>query len=137
MRSVASRVPTTPGMPYSRATIAACDSSPPLSVTMPPSSGSRMLKASVVDSVTSTSPWLMRPNSDGPETRRAGPSQTPLLAARPNSTLSSCCASELPKRWPNATPVARIRRLTDGGKDDRSGGGGAGGPSSGGTSLAV
>src|SRR5205807_2466797 len=74
MRSVASRVPTTPGMPYSRATIAECDSSPPLSVTIAPSSGSRMLNASVVDSVSSTSPCWMRPNSDGPPTRRAGPS---------------------------------------------------------------
>jgi hypothetical protein len=83
MRSVASRVPTTPGMPYSRATIAACDSKPPLSVTIAPSSGSKMLNASVVDSVTSTSPRWMRPNSAGPDTRRAGPSQTPLLAASP------------------------------------------------------
>src|SRR4029079_15281338 len=74
IRSVASRVPTTPGMPYSRATIAACDSRPPLSVTIPPSSGSRMLKASVVDSVMSTSPLAIWPNSEGPETRRAGPS---------------------------------------------------------------
>src|SRR5207244_12687106 len=32
MRSVASRVPTTPGMPYSRATIAEWESRPPLSV---------------------------------------------------------------------------------------------------------
>ncbi len=52
MRSVASRVPTTPGMPYSRATIAECESRPPLSVTIAPSRGSRMLNASVVDSVT-------------------------------------------------------------------------------------
>src|SRR4029453_3362098 len=74
MRSVASRVPTTPGMPYSRETIAACDRRPPLSVTIPPSSGRRMLKASVVDSVISTSPLAIRPNSGGPETRRAGPS---------------------------------------------------------------
>src|ERR1051326_3311139 len=74
MRSVASRVPTTPGMPYSRETIAACDRRPPLSVTIPPSNGRRMLKASVVDSVTSTSPVTIRLNSDGPETRRAGPS---------------------------------------------------------------
>src|SRR6266540_2984082 len=83
MRSVASRVPTTPGMPYSRATIAACERRPPLSVTIPPRSGRRMLKASVVDSVTSTSPLAIRPNSEGPETRRAGPSYTPLLAASP------------------------------------------------------
>ena len=48
MRSVASRVPTTPGIPYSRETIAECESSPPLSVTIAPSSGSRMLNASVV-----------------------------------------------------------------------------------------
>ena len=45
----ASRVPTTPGMPYSRATIAEWESRPPLSVTIAPSSGSRMLNASVVD----------------------------------------------------------------------------------------
>src|SRR5579871_1445160 len=74
IRSVASRVPTTPGMPYSRETIAAWESRPPLSVTIPPRSGSRMLKASVVDSVTSTSPLAMRPKSEGLETRRAGPS---------------------------------------------------------------
>src|SRR6266516_2030199 len=92
MRPVASRVPTTPGMPYSRETIAACESRPPLSVTIPPSSGRRMLKASVVEAVTSTSPFAMRPNSEGPETRRAGPSYTPLLAARPWRTFSSCCA---------------------------------------------
>src|SRR5262249_2730883 len=49
MRSVASRVPTTPGIPYSRATIAAWERRPPLSVTIPPRSGRRMLKASVVD----------------------------------------------------------------------------------------
>src|SRR6185369_11855990 len=74
MRSVASRVPTTPGMPYSRDTIAACERRPPLSVTIPPRSGRRMLKASVVDSVTRTSPLTILPNSDGLETRRAGPS---------------------------------------------------------------
>jgi len=74
MRSVASRVPTTPGMPYSRATIAECESKPPASVTIAPSSGNRMLNASVVDSVTSTSPCTIRSNSDGPDTRRAGPS---------------------------------------------------------------
>src|SRR5581483_12296451 len=74
MRSVASCVPTTPGMPYSRATIAECDNKPPLSVTIAPSSGNKMLNASVVDSVTSTSPCWIRSNSVGPATRRAGPS---------------------------------------------------------------
>src|SRR5258708_1060211 len=74
IRSVASRVPTTPGIPYSRATIAECESRPPLSVTIAPSSGRRMLNASVVDSVTRISPLAIRPNSDGPETRPAGPS---------------------------------------------------------------
>src|SRR5262249_18257899 len=112
MRSVASRVPTTPGMPYSRETIAACESRPPLSVTIPPSNGRRMLNASVVDSVISTSPLVILPNSDGPETRRAGPSESPLLACSPKRTLSSCCASELPKRWPRARNVARMRRPT-------------------------
>ena len=75
--AVASRVPTTPGIPYSRATIAECESRPPLSVTIAPSSGSRMLNASVVDSVTRTSPCWIRSNSAGPVTRRAGPSKTP------------------------------------------------------------
>ena len=41
IRSVPSRVPTTPGIPYSRATIAACDSRPPLSVTRAPSRGKK------------------------------------------------------------------------------------------------
>ena len=40
-----------------------------------------MLNASVVDSVTSTSPRMMRSNSWGPDTRRAVPSTTPGLAA--------------------------------------------------------
>src|SRR4029079_671109 len=68
MRSVASRVPTTPGMPYSRATIAECESRPPLSVTIAPSSGNKMLNASVVASVNKTSPCWIRPNSVGPAT---------------------------------------------------------------------
>src|SRR5262249_36373657 len=66
--SAASRVPPTPGMPYPRDTIAACESRPPASVTIPPSNGSRMLNASLVDSVTSTSPCTMRSNSVGPAT---------------------------------------------------------------------
>ena len=41
-----------------------------------------MLNASVVDSVTSTSPWTIRANSDGSETRRTGPSYTPRLAEK-------------------------------------------------------
>src|SRR4029077_3468595 len=70
MRSVPSRVPPTPGMPYSRATIAECESRPPLSVTIAPSSGNRMLNASVVETVTRTSPWTILSKSDGPETSR-------------------------------------------------------------------
>src|SRR5213078_3874041 len=93
--SVASRVPTTPGIPYSRATIAEWESKPPLSVTIAPSNGRRMLNASVVDWVTRTSPLTIRSNSAGPETRRAGPSYTPRLAASPRSTCSSCSSSEL------------------------------------------
>src|SRR5260370_192112 len=52
IRPVASRVPTTPGMPYSRATIAERDKRPPLSVTTAPSKGRGMLNASVCDSLT-------------------------------------------------------------------------------------
>src|SRR5205823_5112525 len=134
---VPSRVPTTLGIPYSREMIAACESRPPASVTIAPSSGSRMLNASVVDSVTSTSPCTMRSNSDGPETRRAGPSYTPPLAARPRSRFSSCAASELPNSSPKAIPIACMTRATPGGRPAGSGGGGGGGPSDGGASLAV
>src|SRR3954452_24822780 len=56
MRRVASRQPTTPGMPYSRLTMAAWERSPPLSVTIAPIIGSTILKDSVVVAVTSTSP---------------------------------------------------------------------------------
>ena len=41
-------------------------------MTIPLSSGRRMLKASVVDFVTSTSPFVIWPNSEGPETWWAG-----------------------------------------------------------------
>ena len=53
---VASVQPTTPGIPYSRLTIAAWDKSPPVSVTIAPIMGRTMLNASVVVEVTSTSP---------------------------------------------------------------------------------
>ena len=59
------------------------DSRPPLSVTMAPSSGSRMLNASVVASVTRTSPWTIRPNSEGPETRLAPPLVDALAGRQP------------------------------------------------------
>ncbi len=75
IRTVASRVPTTPGMPYSREMIAACDRAPPLSVMIALSNGSRMLKASVVASVSSTSPCWIRSKSLGPATRRTIPSR--------------------------------------------------------------
>lgn len=72
--AVASRQPTTPGIPYSRLTIAGCESSPPESVTIAPSSGSTMLNDSVVVGVTRTSPRRRRPNSAGLRMRRAVPS---------------------------------------------------------------
>src|SRR5262245_27890447 len=71
---VASRVPTTAGIPYSRATIAACESWPPRSVTMAPRSGRTTLKEGPVVRVTSTSPCCSRLKSCGPATTRTGPS---------------------------------------------------------------
>ena len=62
------------GIPYSRATMAACERRPPRSVTIAPSRGNKMLKASEVDSVTSTSPFAIRSKSLGPATRRTVPS---------------------------------------------------------------
>ena len=94
------------------------------SVTIAPSSGSRMLNASVVDSVTSTSPCTMRSNSAGPETRRAGPSYTPPLAARPRSRFSSCArlraAEQLAHR--DADRVHDPRRRPAGGPTGRAAG---------------
>src|SRR5262249_61310824 len=136
IRSVASRVPTNPGIPYSRETIAACESRPPASVTIAPRSGRRMLNASVVDSVTSTSPCAIRANSDGSDTRRAGPSYTPRLAASPFKVVSVCSSSELPNIESMTIPVARMTRAAAGGSPDGSGGGAGGAPGQGGRSLA-
>ena len=110
MRSVASRVPTTPGMPYSRATIAGCERRPPLSVTIAPSSGSRMLNASVVDSVTRTSPSTIRSNSEGSETRRAGPRRRRRSPRARAAGAPRARASELPNSAPIAMPIARMTR---------------------------
>ena len=72
--AVASRVPTMPGMPYSRATIAAWLSWPPRSVTIAPSSGSTTLKYGEVMRVTRTSPCCTRSKSAESSITRAVPS---------------------------------------------------------------
>ena len=63
------------GDPYSRATIAECETADRRRRSRSHrAAATEMLKASVVDCVTSTSPFTIRPNSAGPAMSRAGPS---------------------------------------------------------------
>ena len=81
MRVVAMPVPTTAGMPYSRATIAACDIVPPMSETAAailPNTGPQL---GAVTGQTSTSPSRIWPMSLTLSSTRATPSTTPGEAA--------------------------------------------------------
>ena len=81
MRWVAWPVPTTAGMPYSRATMAACDMVPPISDTAAlilPNTGAQL---GLVTGHTSISPSCMRPMSLTFFSTRATPSTTPGEAA--------------------------------------------------------
>src|SRR5438445_156203 len=83
IRSVASDVPTTAGIPNSRATTAGCDATPPASVTSPPIFVKRTTHAGFVIWQTRISPSCTWSNSSVDETIRAVPSTTPGEAARP------------------------------------------------------
>ena len=96
-----------------------------------------MLKASVVASVSSTSPCWIRSKSVGPATRRTIPSRVPELAPRPRITVSSCATSETPNISPMAVPSAAISRAIGGGSADGSGIGGGSSPRCAGASFAV
>ena len=78
-----SRTPSTAGMPYSRATMAACDSSPPVSATTAEAEANSGVQAGSVAWQTRTSPGRRRVNSAGPAMTRTGPEMTPGLAATP------------------------------------------------------
>ena len=75
-RVVASRTPSTAGMPYSRATMAACDSSPPVSATTAEAEANSGVQAGSVAWQTRTSPGRRRLNPAG------GPPRRPRLRHR-------------------------------------------------------
>src|SRR4051795_3001177 len=82
-RSPALPVPTTAGMPNSRATTAGCEVAPPASVTRPLIFVKSTTQAGFVMRQTRMSPLLTWSNSSSEETNRAGPSTTPGDAGRP------------------------------------------------------
>src|SRR4051794_28307361 len=86
---VATSAPTTAGSPYSRATTAAWQRMPPVSVTRPASDGKSGVQAGVVVVHTRTSPLETRPKSSGPRTTRASPVATPDEAGVPVSRSPS------------------------------------------------
>ena len=96
IRSVALPVPTTAGMPYSRATIAACDIEPPMSETAAlilPNTGAQLgaVTGQIRISPSLTSPiWLTSVST------RAGPSTTPEEAPTPRTSPSAGAARP---RW--------------------------------------
>src|SRR4051794_29273439 len=87
--------------------------------------GSTTLKYGEVILVTRTSPWWMRPKSSDVSTSRAGPSYTPVLTARPVSTVSEFGVSGTPKRADRKVFIAAAVRRA--GLGNHSGGGGGAG----------
>src|SRR5688500_7809058 len=75
--------PSTAGIPCSRATIAACDSTPPVSVTKPAARANSGVHAGSVDPHTTMSPGITRVKSAGPRSTRAGPVAAPGLPGTP------------------------------------------------------
>ena len=100
-RMVASQVPTTAGIPYSRATREACAARVPLSVMTAAARANRGVHAGAVAFATSTSPSRKPPKSWGPCTRCTGPVARPADAGCPTMTPS------LISRSPRASCTAR------------------------------
>src|SRR5215212_7771646 len=93
MRLVATPVPRTAGMAYSRATMELWLKGPPTSVTTAEAMAKSDVHAGVVMPATSTSPGCIWPKSSGPERTRAGAVTCPLLAATP-LIVSPVCSSD-------------------------------------------
>src|SRR5262249_49938313 len=91
--AVARPVPTTAGFPYSRDTIAACDMTPPMSVTVAFILGKIGAHAGDVIVQTRISPSSIVPINSGSLSTRAGPSATPADAAAPWSRCAPSSAS--------------------------------------------
>ena len=92
IRRVATAVPSTAGMPYSRATIELWLSGPPMSVTTAAAMANSGVQAGVVMLATRTSPDRICPKSCGPPSTRAGAVTRPALAPIPVRTSLACSA---------------------------------------------
>ncbi len=90
IRRVATAVPSTAGMPYSRATIELWLSGPPMSVTTPAAMANSDVQAGVVILATRTSPGSIWPNSCGPASTRARAVTCPALPPMPLITAPVC-----------------------------------------------
>ncbi|SCL70410.1 hypothetical protein GA0070608_4327 [Micromonospora peucetia] len=86
---IASGTANTAGRPSSRATIAACESRPPVSVTTAATTPNSGVHAGSVVRHTSTSPGRTSAKSSGPRTTRAGPAASPGLPGVPVNELLS------------------------------------------------
>ena len=94
-RIVASPVPTTAGIPYSRATWDECEATPPVSVTTAAARAKRGVQAGVVAGATRTSPACNLSNSASERTMRAGPLARPELAGTPGRPARSIPGARL------------------------------------------
>jgi hypothetical protein len=88
MPFIASAVPSTAGMPSSRATMAAWEVRPPRSVTMPAAIFMIGSQSGSVLSVTRISPFSNRAKSLGLAITRARPTAIPSPTARPWASVS-------------------------------------------------
>ena len=86
---VASPVPTTAGSANSRATTAACDSTPPVSVMSPPAIANNGTHDGFDDGQTMMSPAWTAPKSAWPSVTRAGPRTIPAEAPVPRISSAS------------------------------------------------
>ena len=99
--------PTTAGIPRSRATMAACASTPPVSVTTADATDSSGVHDGSVVRHTSTSPGRSPPAPAGSVTTRATPRARPRLAGVPRSSTAPAGVRGLPPRGTRAgSPVS-------------------------------
>src|SRR5271165_3969438 len=123
IRLVASPVPTTAGMPYSRATIAACDIEPPMSETAAlilPNTGAQL---GAVTGQTRISPSRISPIWLTSVSTRAGPSTMPEEAPQPRISPSSGRSHASIVCWVTPQSMCTAGSLSASGTGPRAGGG--------------
>src|SRR6478672_10160631 len=123
IRLVASPVPTTAGMPYSRATIAACDIEPPMSETAAlilPNTGAQL---GAVTGQTRISPSLSSPIWLTSVSTWAGPSTTPEEAPTPRTISKEGRSQASIVVWVTPQSMCTAGSLCASGTGPRAGGG--------------